>query len=170
MGKVVVKGFIISLNRDLFMSGIKTTTQSTIEMRMDKIVERFSSFTEWEDRYGSLIELGKSLPEMDEAHKTEENKVKGCQSQVWLFAELKGDRIHFYADSDATIVKGLVGLLVEVYSTSTPDEILSTKPVFLEKIGLREHLSMSRANGLAAMIKQITIYAMAFKVKLQQSK
>jgi cysteine desulfuration protein SufE len=96
--------------------------------------------------------------------------VKGCQSQVWLHAELAGDRVHFSADSDASIVKGIVALLVYVYSDSTPDEILMTKPTFLEDIGLREHLSMSRANGLTSMVKQISFYAMAFKAKLQMSK
>lgn len=141
---------------------------SGIQSRIDRLVERFSKFKDWEDRYGSIIELGKSLPEMNEAYKTEANKVKGCQSQVWLFAELSGDKVIFHADSDATIVKGLVAILVEVYSASTPDEILMTKPTFLETIGLREHLSMSRANGLNSMVKQISLYAMAYKVKLQQ--
>ena len=103
---------------------------------------------------------------MDEAFKTEDNKIKGCQSQVWLHAELVGDKIHFSADSDASIVKGIVALLVFVYSDSTPDEILMTKPTILEDIGLREHLSMSRANGLTSMVKQISFYAMAFKAKL----
>lgn len=141
---------------------------SAIESRINDLVDRFSKFKDWEDRYSSIIELGKSLPEMNEAYKTESNKVKGCQSQVWLFAELSGDKVIFHADSDATIVKGLVALLVHVYSGATPDEILKTKPTFLETIGLREHLSMSRANGLNSMVKQISLYAMAYKVKLQQ--
>lgn len=141
---------------------------SGIQTRIEQIVERFSKFKDWEDRYGAIIDLGKSLPLMKDEFKTEANKVKGCQSQVWLFAELSGDKVIFHADSDATIVKGLVALLVEVYSGSTPDEILMTKPTFLETIGLREHLSMSRANGLNSMVKQISLYAMAYKVKLQQ--
>lgn len=141
---------------------------SAIETRINDLVDRFSRFKDWEDRYGSIIELGKSLPEMNEAYKTESNKVKGCQSQVWLYAELVGDKVVFHADSDATIVKGLVAILVHVYSGATPDEILMTKPTFLETIGLREHLSMSRANGLNSMVKQISLYAMAYKVKLQQ--
>ena len=130
------------------------------------IVDDFLKFSNWEDRYKHLITLGKSLGPMQEEHKTEVNKIKGCQSQVWLHAELVGDKIIFTADSDASIVKGVIALLVQVYSGSTPDEILVTKPTFLEEIGLKEHLSMSRANGLTAMIKQISFYAMAFKIKL----
>lgn len=141
---------------------------SHINDRVKSIVERFSQYKDWEDRYQTIIDLGKALPSMPEEYKTEENKVKGCQSQVWLFATLEGDKVKIYADSDATIVKGLVALLVEVYSLSTPDEILMTKPTFLEEIGLREHLSMSRANGLNAMLKQISLYALGYKVKLQQ--
>lgn len=139
-----------------------------INDRVKSIVERFNQYKDWEDRYQTIIDLGKSLPEMPAEYKTEENKVKGCQSQVWLFATLEGDKVKIFADSDATIVKGLVALLVEVYSLSTPDEILATKPTFLEEIGLREHLSMSRANGLNAMLKQISLYALGYKVKLQQ--
>ncbi len=138
-------------------------------MSSDKIkliVDDFLKFSNWEDRYKHLIGLGKSLGPMQEEHKTEANKIKGCQSQVWLHAELVGDKIIFTADSDASIVKGVIALLVQVYSGSTPDEILATKPTFLEEIGLKEHLSMSRANGLTAMIKQISFYAMAFKIKL----
>ncbi|MDD4974003.1 MAG: SufE family protein [Bacteriovorax sp.] len=140
-----------------------------IMQRIEKLKNDFKNFGEWEARYKHLIELGKKMPPMKEEFKTEENKVKGCQSQVWLHAELIGDKIHFSADSDASIVKGIVALLVYVYSESTPDEILMTKPTFLEDIGLREHLSMSRANGLTSMVKQISFYAMAFKAKLQMS-
>lgn len=138
-----------------------------IHERISKLKSEFTSFQEWEARYKYLIEFGKKMPQMKEEFKTEENKVKGCQSQVWLHAELIGDRIHLSADSDASIVKGIVAILVYVYSDSTPDEILSTKPTFLEDIGLREHLSMSRANGLNSMLKQISFYAMAYKAKLQ---
>lgn len=138
-----------------------------INQRIEKLKSDFKNFGEWEARYKHLIDLGKKMPPMKEEFKTEENKVKGCQSQVWLHAELIGDKVHFSADSDASIVKGIVALLVFVYSDSTPDEILMTKPTFLEDIGLREHLSMSRANGLTSMVKQISFYAMAFKAKLQ---
>ncbi len=138
-----------------------------IDDRINKIKEEFNSFSDWEGRYKHIIEIGKQMPVMDEANKTEANKIKGCQSQVWLSAKLLDDKIFFEADSDASIVKGVIGLLVFVYSGSTPDEILSRRPTFLEDIGLREQLSMSRANGLNAMVKQISFYAMAFKAKLQ---
>jgi cysteine desulfuration protein SufE len=141
-----------------------------INQRIEKLENDFKNFDQWEDRYKHLIDLGKKMPPMEEKFKTEENKIKGCQSQVWLHAELIGDKIKFIADSDASIVKGIVALLVYVYSDSTPDEILMTKPTFLETIGLREHLSMSRANGLTSMVKQISFYAMAFKAKLQMMK
>ncbi len=141
-----------------------------INDRIEKIKQDFARFSEWEGRYKHLIELGKQMPAMNEDYRTEANKVKGCQSQVWLGARLDGDKIIFEADSDASIVKGIVALLVFVYSGSTPDEILVTKPTFLEDIGLREHLSMSRANGLTSMMKQISFYAMAFKAKLQMNK
>jgi cysteine desulfuration protein SufE len=138
-----------------------------IEERITMLKSDFKNFGEWEARYKHLIELGKKMPPMKEEFKTEDNKVKGCQSQVWLHAELVDGKVHFSADSDASIVKGIVALLVFVYSDSTPDEILMTKPTFLEDIGLREHLSMSRANGLSSMLKQISFYAMAFKAKQQ---
>lgn len=141
-----------------------------INERVEKLKQDFQSFTQWEDRYKHLIELGKKMAPMDEQFKTAENLVKGCQSQVWLHAELNNGKVLFSADSDASITKGIVALLVYVYSDSTPDEILSTKPTFLEDIGLREHLSMSRANGLTSMVKQISFYAMAFKAKMQMNK
>lgn len=141
---------------------------SNILDRIDQVKASFLKFSNWEDRYTRLIEMGKELETMDQSFKTEQNLVKGCQSQVWLFAELKDQKVFFYADSDASIVKGLIALLVYVYSNSSPDEILMTKPVFLEEMGLKEHLSMSRANGLNSMIKQISLYALAFKVKSNQ--
>lgn len=140
-----------------------------INQRIEKLKNDFQNFDQWEDRYKHLIELGKKMPPMNEIYKTEENKIKGCQSQVWLHAELDGNKIKYSADSDASIVKGIIAVLVYVYSDSTPEEILSTKPIFLEEIGLREHLSMSRANGLTSMLKQISFYAMAFKAKLQMN-
>lgn len=141
-----------------------------INQRIDKIKNEFQSFAQWEDRYKHLIEIGKKMPAMKDEFKTEDNIIKGCQSQVWLHAELDGNKVKFSADSDASIVKGVIALLIYVYSDSTPDEILTTKPTFLEDIGLREHLSMSRASGLAAMVKQISFYAMAYKAKLQMNK
>lgn len=143
---------------------------SMINKRIEQIKKDFQNFSIWEDRYRHLIDLGKKMPIMKEDYKTSANLIKGCQSQVWLHAELEGNKIIFSADSDASIVKGIVALLVYVYSESTPDEILATKPTFLEDIGLREHLSMSRANGLTSMVKQISFYAMAFKAKLEMLK
>jgi cysteine desulfuration protein SufE len=133
--------------------------------RISEVVESFSKYSDWEDRYKHLIDYGKKLQPMNPIHQIDENKIKGCQSQVWLHAEIIDGRVVLSADSDASIVKGIVALLVHVYSTSTPDEILGTKPDFIEKIGLKEHLSMSRANGLNSMIKQIAFYGMAFKAK-----
>ncbi len=139
---------------------------NTIDNRVEALVEKFSNFTNWEDKYKAIISLGKELSELPEEHRLESNKVKGCQSQVWLHAELRGDKVIFMADSDASIVKGIIALLLSVYSDATPDEILATKPEFLETIGLRQHLSMSRANGLSSMVKQISVYALAFKTKI----
>jgi cysteine desulfuration protein SufE len=141
-----------------------------IQDRIEKIKSEFLSFSDWESRYKHLIEMGKSLPAMQDSFKVEANKIKGCQSQVWLMAELKDGSIYFSADSDASIVKGIVALLVFIYSGSSPDEILNTKATFLEDIGLKEHLSMSRANGLTSMLKQITFYAMAYKAQMQLTK
>lgn len=139
---------------------------TNIGQKIETLIADFRRFSDWEERYKHLIELGKNMPAMDEAHKVSANLVKGCQSQVWLHADLKDGRIVFEADSDASIVKGIIALLVSVYSGSTPDEILTTRPTFLEEIGLREHLSMSRANGLNSMMKQISFFALAFKAKL----
>jgi cysteine desulfuration protein SufE len=138
-----------------------------ITKRVDALKDEFSKLGDWEDRYKHIIELGKTLAPMAQEHKTEANKVKGCQSQVWLHAELEGDKIIFTADSDASIVKGIVAVLVRVYTNSTPTEVMATKPDFLDEIGLRQHLSMSRANGLSSMLKQISMYAVAFDAKLK---
>nr|BDT28370.1 SufE family protein [Bacteriovorax sp. HI3] len=141
-----------------------------INERIAGLVADFKRFSDWEERYKHLIEIGKKMPAMDESNRIPANLVKGCQSQVWLHADLVDGKIFFQADSDASIVKGIVALLVGVYSGSTPDEILMTKPTFLEDIGLREHLSMSRANGLNSMMKQISFFAMAYKAKMQMQK
>lgn len=141
-----------------------------IEQRQKKIIDLFKDAKEWEERYRRMINLGRELPAMPSELKTEENKVKGCQSQVWLHGELQGEKIVFTADSDAAIVKGIVAILLHVYSGSTPEEILKTRPDFLEEMGLRQHLSMNRGNGLTAMVKQIQIYALAFQTKLNLSK
>ena len=137
----------------------------SIDNRCKDIIEEFSQFSNWEDRYKHLISLGKGLPEMPSEYKVEENKVNGCQSQVWLFATFNEGKIIFFGDSDAAIVKGIVGLLLRIYSDSTPEEILGLKMDFAEEIGLKQQLSMSRANGLASMLKQVQIYALAFQAK-----
>lgn len=136
-----------------------------IEQRQEKIVNEFSSLTNWEDRYKRIIERGKNSPNLPDDLKTEESKVRGCQSQVWLHAKLlPNGEVEFTGDSDAMIVKGLVSILLEVYSHSKPDEILSASPEFLKKLGFDTQLSPSRANGLYAMLKQILYFAHAFKL------
>lgn len=131
----------------------------------DEIIEDFSMYDDWNDKYEYLIEFGKSLPLIEEQYKTEENRIHGCQSRVWLHGEIKNDKLYFYADSDAIITKGIVGLLVKVLSGHTPAEIANSDLYFIEKIGLKEHLSPNRANGLVAMIKKMKTYGIAFQVK-----
>ncbi len=135
----------------------------TISDKQSALVERFNAIHDWEDRYREIIQLGRKLPEFPEAQRTDSNKVKGCQSQVWMHAGLEGERIVFLADSDAAIVRGLIAILIEVYSGETPDAILETPPSFIDDLGLSSHLSQNRANGLSAMIKQMKMYAAAFK-------
>ena len=137
----------------------------SIDEIQDEIVDEFSVFDDWMDKYALLIDLGNSLPPMDEKYKTPENLIEGCQSRVWLQADYRDDRIYFEAESDAIIVKGIVSLLVRVLSGRTPDEILNAQLYFIEEIGLTEHLSPTRSNGLVAMVKQMRMYALAFKVK-----
>lgn len=138
---------------------------ATINEVQDEIVEEFSMFDDWMDRYALLIELGNSLEKLDEKYKVEDNLIEGCQSRVWVHAEYKDGKIYFQAESDAVIVKGIIALLIKVLSGHTPDEIINTDLYFVEKIGLREHLSPTRSNGLVSMIKQIRFYAMAYKAK-----
>ena len=140
----------------------------TINELQDNIIEEFSVFDDWMDKYALLIDLGNSLPPLDEKYKTESNLIDGCQSRVWLQADYEDGKIHFQAESDALIVKGIVSLLLRVFSDRTPDEILNADLRFIEEIGLKEHLSPTRSNGLVAMIKQIRLYAMAFKAKEEQ--
>jgi len=131
----------------------------------DEIIEEFSIYEDWMDKYALLIELGNSLQPLDEKYKVESNLIQGCQSRVWLQASEYEGHIHFVAESDAVIVKGMIALLIRVLSNRTPDEIIDTDLYFVERIGLNEHLSGTRSNGLASMIKQIKYYAMAFKAK-----
>lgn len=140
---------------------------STIKDKQEEIIEEFSAFDDWMDRYQLLIDLGSEQPPLDEKYKTENNLIEGCQSRVWLQADLMSDgTVRFLAESDALIVKGIVSLLVEVYSGHTPNEILENEPYFVVAIGLKEHLSPTRSNGLVAMIKQMRLYALAFKTKM----
>lgn len=139
----------------------------TINDIQDAIIEEFADFDDWMDRYAYIIDLGNEVSALDEQHKTPDNIIDGCQSRVWLVATYADGKIHFAADSDAIIVKGIISLLVRVLSDRTPQEILDSELYFIEKIGLKEHLSPTRSNGLAAMIKQIRLYALAFKAKSQ---
>jgi cysteine desulfuration protein SufE len=131
--------------------------------RQKAVVDEFQGISSWEDRYKKIIEIGKALPELPEAKKLDDYKVKGCQSQVWMHAGFEKGKIIFEADSDALIVRGLVALLLRIYSGASPDEILATPPDFIKDIGLESKLSPSRANGLYAMVKQMKFYAMAFQ-------
>lgn len=132
---------------------------------VQKIIDEFNTLPDWESKYTHIIALGKALPVMPEGLKVEENKVRGCQSQVWLHASYTDGKVFFIADSDAVIVKGLIALLISVYSEKTPQEILNQSPSFIEKLGLNANLSQTRTNGLASMVKQIKFYALAFSLK-----
>lgn len=140
----------------------------TIHEIQEEIIKEFEQYTDWEDRYKRIIEYGKQLPPINENLKTEKNKLSGCQSQVWINAKLSDGKIIFEADSDASIVKGLIALLIKVYSNRSPDEILSNPPDYFRRIGIDSHLSPTRKNGLAAMMKQIQMYAVAFKALLSK--
>lgn len=135
-----------------------------------QILDEFNALEDWTGRYKHIIELGRKLAPLDEQYKVEENLVRGCQAQVWLNTYLDDGNVIFEADSDAAITKGLVALMVRFYSGQDPDTILSTNPEFIRKIGMEKHLSPTRSNGLASMVKQMKIYAMAYKTKLQQQK
>jgi len=134
----------------------------TIKETQQQIIEEFSIFQDWMDKYEYLIELGKTLPVINESAKSESNLIKGCQSRVWLNAEYTGGKLYFTADSDAIITKGIISLLVRVFSDKTPDEILSSDINFLNDIGLNDNLSPTRANGLLSMVKQIKYYAAVY--------
>lgn len=134
----------------------------------NEIISEFEQFEDWLDKYNYIIELGKSLPLIDEQFKTNQYLITGCQSQVWLHASLNDRKIFFEADSDAIITKGVVNLLIRVLSGHTPDEIINAELGFIDVIGLHEHLSPTRSNGLTSMIKQMKLYALAFKTKLSQ--
>lgn len=138
----------------------------TIKEIQEEIIDEFSMFEDWMERYEHIIDLGKSLPIIDEAFKVDENLIKGCQSKVWLHSELKNDTLYFTAESDAILTKGIVALLLRVFAEQKPADIISADMSFIDQIELKEHLSPTRANGLVSMIKQIKLYALAFQSKI----
>lgn len=137
----------------------------TIAEIEEQIVEEFSMYEDWMDKYAYLIEIGNGLESMDEAHKTEDNLIKGCQSRVWFHAEMRDGKLYFTADSDAIITKGIAGLLIRVFSGQAPEDIVDANLDFIDKIGLTQHLSPTRSNGLLSMVKQIKYYALAYAGK-----
>lgn len=137
----------------------------TINEIQDEIIQEFADLDDWMDRYQLLIDLGSSQPKLDDKYKTEQNLIDGCQSRVWLQADMRDGLLHFQAESDALIVKGIVALLVRVLSDHTPEEILGADLYFIESIGLREHLSPTRSNGLLAMLRQMKLYALAYQAR-----
>lgn len=140
----------------------------TIEAIQEELIDEFAMFDDWMQRYEYMIELGKTLPLIDEKFKTDNKLIKGCQSKVWLHSELKEGKIQFTADSDAIITKGIVAILVRTFTDQTPDAILDAKLDFIDEIGLKEHLSPTRANGLVSMVKQMKLDAMAYSAKAKQ--
>ncbi|MGV6845956.1 MAG: SufE family protein [Lutibacter sp.] len=140
----------------------------TIKEIQEEIIDEFSMFEDWMERYEYIIEVGKSLPLIDESEKKDENLISGCQSKVWLHSQKEDDQLVFTADSDAILTKGIIGLLLRVFNHRTPKEILNADMSFIDQIGLKEHLSPTRANGLVSMIKQIKLYALAFQSKLTE--
>ena len=134
-----------------------------------QVEEEFMQYDDWMDKYNHLIEMGKDLPLIDEQHKTKQNLISGCQSRVWLHAKYEEGRIYFSADSDAVITKGIVAMLVRVFSGQKPEDIINADTSFIENTGLKDHLSPTRSNGLVSMVKQMKLYALAFKTKEQQN-
>ncbi|MGB5499694.1 MAG: SufE family protein [Maribacter sp.] len=132
----------------------------------EEIVDEFAMFEDWMQRYEYMIELGKSLPLIDGKYKTDDNIIKGCQSKVWVHAELEGDKLVFTADSDAIITKGIIAILIRVFSNQKPQDIIDSNTDFIDEIGLKEHLSPTRANGLVSMVKQLKLYAIAYQTQL----
>ncbi len=154
------------------MHGIVTVCKGVQKLDMsikeiqEEIVDEFSMFEDWMQRYEYMIELGKSLPMIKEQYKTDDNIIKGCQSKVWVHAELEDDKLVFTADSDAIITKGIIAILIRVFSNQKPKDIIESETHFIDEIGLKEHLSPTRANGLVSMIKQLKLYAVAYQTQL----
>ena len=138
----------------------------TIAEIQEEIIDEFSMFEDWEERYQYMIDLGKSLPLIDEQFKTEDNIIKGCQSKVWVHAEMNDDKVVFTADSDAIITKGIIAILIRTFSNQHPKDIIESNTDYIDQIGLKDHLSPTRANGLVSMIKQIKMYALAYQTQL----
>ena len=138
----------------------------TINEIQNDIIDEFSMFEDWEERYQYMIDLGKTLPLIHEQYKTEDNIIKGCQSKVWVHAEMENDKVIFTADSDAIITKGIIAILIRVFSNQRPKDIIEANTDFIDEIGLKEHLSPTRANGLVSMIKQLKMYAIAYQTQL----
>lgn len=138
----------------------------TIEEVQNEIINEFSMFDDWEERYQYMIDLGKTLPLIEAQYKTEDNIIKGCQSKVWVHASMQDDKVNFTADSDAIITKGIIAILIRAFSNQHPKDIIEANTDFIDKIGLKEHLSPTRANGLVSMIKQIKLYAIAYQTQL----
>lgn len=138
----------------------------TIAELQNEIIDEFSMFEDWEERYQYMIDLGKTLPLIDEIYKTDDHIIKGCQSKVWVHAELENDKVNFTADSDAIITKGIIAILIRVFSGQHPKDIIDADTDFIDKISLKEHLSPTRANGLVSMIKQLKMYAIAYQTQL----
>ena len=139
---------------------------ASIQDIQNDIIDEFSMFDDWEERYQYMIDLGKTLPLIDAQYKTDDNIIKGCQSKVWVHAEMDDDKVVFTADSDAIITKGIIAILIRVFSNQHPKDIIDSDTVFIDQIGLKEHLSPTRANGLVSMIKQIKMYAIAYQTQL----
>ncbi len=133
----------------------------------NELIDEFSMFDDWEERYQYMIDLGKTLPLIDATYKTDNNIIKGCQSKVWVHAEMQDGNIAFTADSDAIITKGIIAILIRVFSNQSPKDILDANTDFIDEIGLKDHLSPTRANGLVSMIKQLKMYAIAYQTQLQ---
>ena len=169
---------LVERNRNLFdikslkepfdcAQGDKTKIEPmSIEDIQNEIIDEFSMFEDWEERYQYMIDLGKDLPLINDQFKTDSNIIKGCQSKVWVHAEMKEDKIDFTADSDAIITKGIIAILIRTFSNQNPKDIISANTDFIDKIGLKEHLSPTRANGLVSMVKQIKMYALAYQTQL----
>jgi cysteine desulfuration protein SufE len=137
----------------------------TIQEAQTDIIDEFDMFEDWMEKYEHIITLGKELPLIDEQYKTDDNIIKGCQSKVWLHAELKDNKMNFSADSDAIITKGIIAIMVRAFNNQSPTDVLNADMAFVDKVGLKEHLSPTRANGLVSMIKQMKFYALAFQTK-----